>query len=179
MQSQLACVSHLLILAVLAGSSLAVFYTKGKDTDYPRIGRRSFYTSGPGNHYPRIGRRSGAGSIDAADVNPRLLLLGGSPKGASAAVTSSSSSGSGSSAAYSELPKRGVFTQSRHGYPRVGRRSGDGSADVAAASIDLLTSRRHQILERLAELKDGAGSLGWRSWVGWRGGGHRAGGRWG
>lgn len=130
MQSQLAYISQLLVLAVLAGHSVAVFYTKSKDTDYPRIGRRSYYTPGLG--------RSANGPEDSGHIGPRLLLLAGSPEGASATQAFS---------------KRGVFTQGTSGLPRIGRRS-DG-AEVS--SLDFL-KRRH-ILERLAEFKDDATSV--------------------
>ena len=150
MRFQLTSISHIVLVAALTGHSLAVFYTKGEDKDYPRIGRRSFYTPGSDNHYPRIGRRASR-PVESADVNPRLLLLSGSQGGHSSAATSSSS-GSGSSAAFSELAKRGVFTNGQHGYPRVGRRG-------AGISLDLLGSRRNRILERLAEFKDGAASM--------------------
>ncbi|GFS14586.1 pleurin [Elysia marginata] len=146
MQIQLACISHLLLLAVLMGHSLAVFYTKSKDTDYPRIGRRSFYTTGSDNHYPRIGRRA-SGGVDSTHINPRLLLLAGSPEAASSAA--SSSSGTASSSAFSELSKRGIFTQGGNDLPRVGRRS-----DGPGAGLDYFNARRQQLFQRLAELKD-------------------------
>ncbi|GFN75956.1 neuropeptide [Plakobranchus ocellatus] len=138
MQLKLASVSRLFLLSALAGCSLAVFYTKDDPPSYPRIGRRA-------QIYPSLGRRSTGGAATPG-INPRLLLLSGSPEAASA-VTGSSSSGASSAASvfspsFSELSKRGVFTKGKHGFPRVGRRN-DGSAAMLDSGI----------LERIAEMK--------------------------
>ncbi|RUS87303.1 hypothetical protein EGW08_004915 [Elysia chlorotica] len=199
MHFHLSIFSHLILVAVLAGHALSVFYTKTDDKDYPRIGRRSFYAaSRSGKYYPRIGRRSlytsdagryypsmgkrsedsgkdypaaatrsvytnrtsnsimmgrGASSSteDSADVTRRLLLLSGSPDGGFSSSAGTSSSGSEESGAFAKLIKRGVFTARKYGIPRVGRRS---EGDASQGQGDLLTSRRTQILQKLAKFKD-------------------------
>nr|NP_001191504.1 pleurin precursor [Aplysia californica]AAK56547.1 neuropeptide precursor [Aplysia californica] len=124
--------SSLLALCILTGSACAMFYTKGSDSDYPRIGRRSFYTTGNGNHYPRIGRRDSPGAAAGTDI-----------------LYPSAASGFSDFPASASAAKRGIFTQSAYGsYPRVGRRSQAGDD----GSQEGLQTARSKIFQKITGL---------------------------
>ncbi|XP_041371916.1 HCS2 neuropeptides-like [Gigantopelta aegis] len=120
-----------LILFVLVGSSVAIFFTSSKQNDYPRIGRRSFYTSSKENTYPRIGRRSLENTYSKQTLPEKRAMY----------TTSNENS-------YPRIG-RGVFTASGDGnsFPHIGRRkssSDEGSDDEKSTSrnfFDDVTNR--------------------------------------